>query len=116
MVSMREGSELMPSRKFTGFTVKYLQQATGDFVYYHCIDRRIHLSLSKSTQSAAGLKPLKPAANGRYLMCKSLPYYFHFTVQKYIYSPVSKVHAGSVRVSVIHRDSDMNYGIFNVRT
>ena len=28
---------------------------------------------------------------------------FHFTVQKYMYPPVSKVHAGSFRVFVIHR-------------
>ena len=37
----------------------------------------VYLNLFKSTQSAAGLKVLKPAANGRYLMCKSSPYYFH---------------------------------------
>ena len=36
-----------------------------------------NLNLSKLTQSATGQKGLKPAANGRYLMCKSLPYYFH---------------------------------------
>ena len=34
-----------------------------------------------------------------------------FTVQKYIYLSVSKMH-----VSVIHRKSDMDYKIFNVRT
>ena len=45
--------------------------------HYHCIDRRIYLNLSRSTQSAAGLNSLKPAANGRYFMCKSLPYYLH---------------------------------------
>ena len=67
--------------------------------YYYCLDRRIYLTLSKSTQSTAGLKALKSAADGRYLMCKSLPYYFHFIVQKYIYPPVSKVHAGSFVVS-----------------
>ena len=33
----------------------------------YCIDRRIYLNLFKSTQNAAGLKVLKPAANGRYL-------------------------------------------------
>ena len=32
----------------------------------------IYLNLTESIQSAAGLKLLKPAANGRYLMCKSL--------------------------------------------
>ena len=31
--------------------------------------------ISKSTQSAAGLNVLRPAANGRYIMCKSLPCY-----------------------------------------
>ena len=36
---------------------------------------RIYLNLSKSNQRAAGLKAVKPAANGHYLMCKSLPYY-----------------------------------------
>ena len=45
--------------------------------YYYYIDRRIYLNLYKSTQSAAGPKALQPAANGRYFMCKSLPYYFH---------------------------------------
>ena len=33
---------------------------------YYYTDRRIHLNLSKSTQSAVGLKALKPAANGCY--------------------------------------------------
>ena len=37
-----------------------------------CIDERIYLNLSKSVQSPAGLKTLKPAANGRFLMCKPL--------------------------------------------
>ena len=36
-----------------------------------------YLNLSKSIQSAAGLKALKSAANGRYLMCKPLPYCCH---------------------------------------
>ena len=30
-----------------------------------CIDRRLYLNLSKWTQSATGLKALKPAADGR---------------------------------------------------
>ena len=46
--------------------------------YYYYFDTRIYLNLSKSTQSAVGLKALKPAANGHYLMCKSLPYYLHY--------------------------------------
>ena len=72
----------------------------------------------QSNQSAAGLKALKPAANGRCLVCKSSPYHFHLLYRsKYICPcwrgwlgvknqlsiyPVSKVHAGSLRVSVIH--------------
>ena len=41
------------------------------------IDCSIYLNLSKSIQSAAWLKALKPAANGRwYLMCKSKPYIY----------------------------------------
>ena len=39
---------------------------------------------SKSTQSTAGLKALKPTANGRYLMCKSLLYYFHLLCIMYV--------------------------------
>ena len=50
--------------------------------YYYYIDRRIYLNLSKSTQSAAGLKALKPAANGHYLICNSLPYYFHIILYR----------------------------------
>ena len=41
-------------------------------------DRRMYLNLSKSIQSTAGLRALKPAANGRYFMCKSLPYYLAY--------------------------------------
>ena len=44
------------------------------FCFVFCIDKRIYLNLSKSTQSAAGLKASKPAAKGRYLRWKSLPY------------------------------------------
>ena len=48
------------------------------YYYYYCyIDEHIYLNLSKSNQSATGLKALKPAANGHYLMCKSLPCYLH---------------------------------------
>ena len=31
---------------------------------------------------------LKPAANGRYIICRSLPRRFTFTVQKYMYPAV----------------------------
>ena len=61
----------------------FFEDFTSDSSNHHCdcllycIDSCIYLHLSKSTQSAAGLKALKPAANERYLMCKSLPYYFH---------------------------------------
>ena len=48
------------------------------FIFFlYCIDRRIYLKRSKSIQSAAVLNDLKPAANGLYLMCRSLPYYFY---------------------------------------
>ena len=64
--------------------------------YYYCIDRHIYVNLSKSTQSATGLmNTLKPAANGQ-----SMPIYI---ILLYIYPPVSEVHAGPFRVSVIHR-------------
>ena len=48
---------------------------------------------------------MKPAANGRYLVCRSLDttLLFKFTVPKHIYPSISKVHAGSFRVSVIHQ-------------
>ena len=68
----------------------YMPNIVGSFTdsYYYYIDGRIYFNLSKLTQSAAGLKALKPAANGCYLMCKSLPstLLFTFTVQKYILS------------------------------
>ena len=41
-----------------------------------------------------------PPANGHYLVCKSLD--TEFTVQKYIYPSVSKVHAASFHVSLTH--------------
>ena len=70
----------------------------------YCIDRRIYLNLSKRTQSAARLKALKPAVNGRYLLfMQTIALLFPFTVHKYIYPPISKVHAGSFRVFVIHQ-------------
>ena len=54
----------------------------------YCIDGRIYLNLCKYIQSAAGLKALKSADNGRYLMCKktnqsktdlTTQYYYSFT-------------------------------------
>ena len=41
------------------------------------IHRCIYLKFSKSTQSTAGLKALKPTASVRYLMCKLFPYCLH---------------------------------------
>ena len=79
----------------------------------YCIGRRIYLNLSKSTQSAAW----------RYFMCKSWHCYFHLLYISILlpakfYPPVCKVHAGSFRVSIIHRRTltDMDYSICNVRT
>ena len=37
------------------------------------------------------------------LSAQTITLLFTVTVHKYIYRPVSKVHAGSLRVSVIHR-------------
>ena len=45
-----------------------------------------------------------------------IPLLFPFTVQKYVYPPVNKVHAWSFRVSVNQPKSDMDYRVFNVRT
>ena len=74
-------------------------------IILYCIDRRIDLNLSKSTQSAAGLKALKPAANGRLLNLQIITLLFTVTARyrSTFILPVSKVHAGSFRVYVIHR-------------
>ena len=56
--------------------------------HHYYIDRRIYLNLSNSIQSATGLKDLKSAANGRYLVCKVTIELFTCTVQKYIYPSV----------------------------
>ena len=75
------------------------------FIIIIIFDKRIYINLFKSTQSAAELKDLKPAVNGRYLMCKSLPYYLHLLYRNtfILLSRVSKVHAGSFYVSIIHQ-------------
>ena len=75
------------------------------FIVLYCIVYAyLSVNLSKSTQCAAGLKALKPAANGHYFTnVQIMTLLFPFTVQNYMYPPVSKVHAGSFRVSVIHR-------------
>ena len=63
---------------------------------------RIYHNLFKSNQRAAGLKAFKPAANGRYLMCKPLPDYLHLLTKSTF-----------ILLSV---NADMDYRIFNVRT
>ena len=61
------------------------------------------------------VKALKPM--GATSVCTSLDTtLFKLTVLKYIYPSVSKVHAGSFRVSVINRTPDMDYRIFSVRS
>ena len=76
-----------------------------DLKWRECIDRRMYPNVSQSTQSAAGLKTLKPAASGRYLMRKLLPCHFQllYISRPTFYPPVSKVQAGRVRVSLIYR-------------
>ena len=71
--------------------------------YFWGSDRRIDLNLSKSTQSAAGVEGFEACCQWALLNVKISTLLFPFTVQKYIYHPVSKVHAESVRVSIIHR-------------
>ena len=73
---------------------------------------------STSTQSAAGLKALKPAANmsATILNVQIITLLFTFTAQKYSYPPVSKVRAGSFSCFRNPLKSGMDYRIFNVRT
>ena len=73
------------------------------YYYYYCIERRIYFNLSKSTQSAAGLKALKPAANSRYFMCKTLPYCFHLLYRSTFILLTAKCMLVFFRVSAIHR-------------
>ena len=67
-------------------------------------------SFQNQFKAPQGLKLGSLAANGCYLTCKSLPYYLHILYRSTcIYPSVSKVHAGCFsRVSVIHRNSDMD--------
>ena len=82
-----QGTTEKPGVVLARVTVKVADSLTLPQAFYFCFcfvvvvvvvifDRRIYLCLSKSIQSAAGLKALKPAASGRYLMCKSLHYYY----------------------------------------
>ena len=73
------------------------------FIYCIVFHRRIYLNLFKSTPSAAGLKALKPAASGRYLMCKSLPCYFHLLYRSTFILLSAKCMLGLFVFSVIHR-------------
>ena len=43
---------------------------------------------------------MKPAANGRYLMCKSLPYYLHLLYKKYILSFCNYINDNFERLKV----------------
>ena len=94
----------------------HVLRRTGTYVRYDQIrltlliimvlihDRRIYLNLSKSAQSAAGLKAFRSLLPIWALLdVQIITLLFPFTVQKYIYPAVSKVHAWSFRVSVIHR-------------
>ena len=69
-----------------------------------------YLKLFKSNQSTAGLKSLKPARQQALLSVQIIALLFPFTVQKYVYPPVSKAHAGSLRVSVIHQTQTWTTG------
>ena len=63
-------------------------------------------------QLTAGLKSLKLAAKLALLNVRIIALLFTLTVHKYIYPPVSKVHSGSFRVSVIHRILTWTAGSF----
>ena len=67
---------------------------------YTCMTQSLHAIVA----CVHSVLYLKPAANGFYIVCKSLDttLLFKFTVQMHIYPSVSKVHAGCFHVSVIH--------------
>ena len=48
----------------------------------------INQSIPNQLKLVAGLKALKSAANGRYLMCKSFPYYLHLLYKSTFIMPV----------------------------
>ena len=68
--------------------LKPVTHTHNDTYYYYYIDGSIYLNPSKSIQNDTGLKALKPAANGSYLMCILLYPTIYITVQKYIYPSV----------------------------
>ena len=57
----------------------------------------MYLIISKSTQSEAVMKAVKPDAN-----VQMVTLLFTFTVHTYIYPPVSNMHAMAFHVSGIH--------------
>ena len=66
------------------------------FFIFYCIDSRIELNLSKSTQSAADMKAL--TCQWALLNVHVITQLFPFAVQNDIYPLVSKVHAWCFRV------------------
>ena len=84
----------------------------------YCIDRRVYLNLFQiDSKRRMGMKALKPAANGRYLMCKSLPCYFHLLYRSTFIFLSAKCMLGLFVLRFRNPpSSDMDYRIFNVRT
>ena len=76
---------------------------TQQWNYYYFIDRRIYLNHSESTQEHHRAESFETCCQWVLVNVQIITLLFTFTVQKYIYPPVSKVHAGSFRVSVIHQ-------------
>ena len=66
------------------FTTSYPQEEEEELIVITIVIGAF-INLSKSIQSAAGLKALKPAGNGRLLNVRIIFQLFTFTVQKYIY-------------------------------
>ena len=89
-----------------------MNRKNGIDLCVHWIDRRVHLNLFKATQSAAGLKALKPAVNRSYLMWKSSPYYFHLLYRSTFILLSAKYMLG-LFVFRNPPNSDINYTIFN---
>ena len=71
------------------------------FLYY--IDRRIYLNLFPMNSKRCRAESYEACCQWALLTVQIISLLFRFTVHKYIHPPVSKVYAGSFRVSVIHR-------------
>ena len=69
----------------------------------YCIDGRIYLNLFKINSKSRRAQSFEACSQCALLNVQIISLLFPFTVQKYMYLPVSKMHAGSFRVSVIHR-------------